>query len=444
MFPLTRPVRQGVATALLILATVVPTTFVALYAWRINRPGHIRDVEIELGRKLGMQVTLDAVRYPRPGEIDYQGIVLRRQEAGGKGFREIARAAAIRLARGDQELTLHADGLKLSGESPRQALAQVGSLLQRSRELSIDRINLAAERCELDLGREDLQYEIHDIAGEFLADPSNPTFRAAYRIAQSGAGTRCELTLSRDRSAEPVRSSVVLKTLEGPPLPARVLDFFCETGNWLGPRAKVDGTLALSQSGTAEWEGEFQGTLIDVDLSALVGKQFPRHHLAGLARVALHPARWGDRPGHGPGWVQAKGELLAGQGSIGVDLLGALVREMKFRLAPRVTRLDPRTTEVEFRSLGLEFDMRPNGEIHLAGALGSEFSPDTVLIGLTAPLAYAPTGTAGVHGLIKTLFPVAESEPEVLVPLTNESRLLLCLPVPAQASGPSGRTLGGN
>ena len=70
MFPLTRPVRQMLATLVLFGLTVVPTGLVAAYAWRINRPGHVRDVEIELGRQLGLQVTLDAVRYPKPGEWD--------------------------------------------------------------------------------------------------------------------------------------------------------------------------------------------------------------------------------------------------------------------------------------------------------------------------------------------------------------------------------------
>ena len=108
---------------------------------------------------------------------------------------------------------------------------------------------------------------------------------------------------------------------------------------------------------------------------------------------------------------EARGELTASQGSIGVDLLQALAREMKFRLASRVSRLDPRKTETEFRSLGLAFDMQPSGEIHLTGALGNEFSPDTVLVNATAPLAFAPSGSASVHGLIKTLFPWRSPKP---------------------------------
>ncbi len=444
MFPMTRPFRQGLATAALFVFTILPTASIALYAWRVNRPGHIRDVEIELGRQLGLQVTLEAVRYPRPGELVYQGIVLRQEEPRGRGLIEIARAGLVRLERNERELTLHAENLKLSGESPKQALAQVGTLLQRSGGLPYERINLDAPACELDLGAAGLRYAVKDLAGEFIADPSNPTLRVAYRLTDPGSAARCELTLNRDRGTNPVRSFLVLKTLEGLPLPARVLDVFFDTEDWLGPRAKVEGTLALSQAGGADWELDFAGSLLDVDLSSLVGKRFPRHHLAGTARITLLKARWGQRPGQGMGWREAKGELTAGQGSIGVDLLQSLAREMKFRLATKVTRLDPRKTEAEFRSLGLAFDMQPSGEIHLAGALGNEFSPDTVLVSPMAPLVFSPSGTASVHGLIKTLFPVADFQPGVMVPLTSESRLLLCLPVAPEITAKSTRTLGGN
>ena len=147
MFPLTRPVRQGLATVLLLCFTVLPTALVALYAWRINRPGHIRDVEIELGRQLGLQVTLDGVRYPRPGEVIYEKIVLRQEEPRRKELTEIARAALVRLVRSDRDLTLHAEGLKLSGESPRETLAQVGALIQRSGAIPFD----ADPSCRRDL-----------------------------------------------------------------------------------------------------------------------------------------------------------------------------------------------------------------------------------------------------------------------------------------------------
>lgn len=444
MFPVTRPFRQGLATLALVVLTVLPTAFIAGWAWRIHRPGHIRDVEVELGRRLGLQVTIEAVGYPRPGEVVYQGIVLRHEEPRGGGLTEIARANLVKAARGDRELILHAENLRLRASGPRQALAQAGSLIQKSISLTREKINLAAPHCRIDLGQESLSYEVQDVAGEFFADPTNPVLRVAYRMAEPGTGTRCELSLGRDRSAEPVRTTLVFKTVEGLPLTARVLDPFFETGEWLGAKAKVEGTLSLAQSGSAEWEAEFQGNLLDVDLGTLVGKRFPRHRLAGPARVAIQSARWGNRPGQGSGWIAAKGELVAAQGTIGVDLCNALAREMRFRPSPRMSRIDPRKSDLDFRSLGVAFDMQSNGEMHLSGALGTEFTPDAVLVSGPGPLILAPTGTASVHGLIKTLFPVAESSPGVMIPLTSESRVLLCLPIPQEIASKPGRTLGGN
>jgi hypothetical protein len=459
MFPLNRPSRQGLATLALFLLTVVPTIWIAATAWRINRPGHIRDVEIELGRKLGLQVTLRDVRYPRPGDVVYRGIVLRQEEARSGGLAEIARADEVRLQRVDRELTIQLENPRIRGESPGLALAQVGALMQRSGQIPFERINVTSASCQLDLGRDDLRFAPREIAGEFLVDPAMPTVRLAYRMAgaatgtisrgvggmdHAAVGTHCELTLTRDRRTEPLVTSIVIKTVEGLPLPARVLNAFFDAEDWLGANATVEGTLSLRQSGSKDWEAEFEGSLHEIELGKVVGQRFPLHRLAGRARVTIPKARWGQRPDQRPGWVEVKGELLAGPGSVGVDLLHALAREMKFRLSPRLSNLDPRKTEIEFRALGLAFDMQPNGEIHLAGALGSESPPEAVLDGATYPLVSAPRGAASVHGLIKTLFPVADANPGVLVPLTPESSVLLALPVPPTPLAKTRRTVDGN
>ncbi|AMV37454.1 hypothetical protein [Planctomyces sp. SH-PL62] len=443
MFPLSRPARQGLATTALALLTVLPTGFTAFHAWRINRPGHVRDVEITLGRRLGLQVTLDAVAYPRPGEILFHGIVLRQEEPRGKGLAEIARAASLRLVQSGRDLIVHADELALRGESPDLAMTQVGSLLQRSGEVPYDRVELTAPSCRLDLGA-GLGFSLQDVAATLASEPSGPTVRVAYRLVEPGSKTRCELTLSRDRRVDPVRTTLALKTLEGLPLPARVLDVFFDATDWIGEDARVDGRLTLRRSGGGAWEGDFAGDLHDVDLAALVGRRFPSHRLAGSARVSIENARWGDRPGQGPGWIEAKGKLTSGPGSVGVDLLTALAREMAFRPPSRHARgVDARRSEVDFGALGMAFDMRPDGEIHLAGALGNEHPPDAVLAAGVSPLIHAPEGASSVHGLIKTLVPVAAARPGTLVPLTSESRVLLCLPVAPEVARPT-RTMGAN
>ena len=442
MFPLSRPARQGLATAALAVLTVLPTGFTAFHAWRISRPGHVRDVEITLGRQIGLQVTLDAVTYPRPGEVLYRGIVLRQEEPRGKGLAEVARARTLHLVPSGRELVVHAEELAIRGEGPDQSVNQLGAYLQRSGEVLYDRVALTAPTCRIELGA-NLVFQMRDLAATLAVEAAGPTLRASYRLVEPGSKTRCELTLGRDRRTDPVRTTLALKTLEGPPLPGRVLNVFLDATDWIGEDARVDGRLTLSRSGAGAWEGEFAGDLHDVDLPAIVARRFPGRRLAGRGRVSMEAAKWGDGGGQGPGGVEARGKLVAGPGTAGVVLLTALTREMKFRPSSRHGRIDPRRTEVEFGALGLAFDMRPDGEIHLSGALGREQPPDAVLTAGVNALVHAPEGASSVHGLIKALVE-SDARPGVLVPLTPESRVLLCLPTPQDAAPRPSRAMGAN
>lgn len=143
------------------------------------------------------------------------------------------------------------------------------------------------------MGQEGLEFALREVAGEFVVNPSAPGLKLAYRIPGAGAGTRCELTLTRDRRTEQIETSLVFKTVEGMPLPARVLNVFFDADDWLGTEAKVEGTVSLRQAGTRDWEAVFHGELLDVDLARVVGRRFPRHRLTGRARVAVKRAAWG-------------------------------------------------------------------------------------------------------------------------------------------------------
>lgn len=431
MFPLTRPYRQALATIAIFATGVLPTILIASTAWRFRGSGHLRDVEIELGGELGFLVSLQSVRYPRPREVVYEGLVLRQEEPRRKGLREIARARALRVQRDDRELLIEADALTLLGESPRLVMAQVGALLQRPLDETYERISLTAQRCDLELGLPGLNYELRELAGTFQTDRVAPSLRFSYRLNTRGSTlSRCEVLFTRDRTIEPIQTSLVMKTVEGPPLPARILDVFFDSSEWLGTGARVDGSLILHQAGATDWDGEFQGNLLDVDLATLVGQRFPSQRLSGLARLAIKSARWGERPGQGRGWINASGALTTGQGSIGLGLLHALESCMSVRVSDRAKLLASRTTDIDFRALGLTFVMSADGEIRLSGALGQEFSPDVIAATSNMPLAYAPRGAVNVRGLIKTLVPTPKTQPDLMIPLTAESQLLLSLPAP--------------
>lgn len=429
MFPLTRPYRQALATAAIVVLAMLPTAYVASLAWTIRRPGHLREAEVEIGRQLGLQVSLEGVRYPRPGEVVFRGVIVRQEEPRRRGLVEVARAGSVRLRRTGKELIIEADGLRLRGESPRLAVAQVGALLQRPISGGLERITVSAPSCRLDLGDASPRFDMRDVAAVYQADRGVPTLRASYRIVSRGASTRCELVLARDRTAEPVKTILAIRTMDGLPLPARVLDVFFDSASWLGADARVEGAIALRQTGAGEWEADVEGDLHDVDLAALVGRRFSSHRLSGRAHVAIRKARWGDRPGQGFGWIETAGEFSAQHGTVSAGLVQALGTQMRFRVADRVAGPGPDRADVEFRRLGLTFEMRPDGEILLGGAVGNEFAPDVVLADQTGALVSAPRGAANVRGLIKTLVPTDASDP-VMVPLTEESRLLMCFPAP--------------
>jgi hypothetical protein len=389
-------------------------------------------------------VTLEGVRYPKPGEVIYQGITLRQEEPRRKGLIEIGRADQARLQRADRDLIVYLENPRLSADSPKLGLGQLAAVLQRSGQVPFEKVHVTAGSCQLDLGHESLRLAVRDVAGELVVDPLAPSLKLTYRFPGEGAGTRCELAGTRDRRTEQIETSVALTTVEGPPLPARVLNVFFDAADWLGSSAKFEGTLHLHQAGSRDWEADYRGELHDVDLAKLVGRRFPRHRLTGRARVAIKEAKWGQRPTQGWGWLEARGELAAGQGAIGIDLVDALAREMKFRRSPRLVNLDARKIDVDFRALGLSFAMESSGEIQIAGALGTEFPPDAVIAGATTTLLSAPQGTASVHGLIKTLFPISQASSGVMVPLTAESQLLLSLPVSQGSLTATRRTVDGN
>ena len=269
MLPLTRPLRQSACTIVLLVFTALPTLAIAAIAWRINQPGHVRDVEVELGRKLGMHVTLAATSYPGPGEVVYEGLVLRAQEPRGKEFAEIGRADMVRLSRSDHDLTILLENPQLHASSPAQGMSLLDRIIQRSISIPFERVGLSAPACRLDLGKDDLQFTFMDVAGEFVSDSSTPSLKLAYRIPAGGKGSRCELVVTRDRRTEPFETSISFRTVEGSPLPARMLSVFFDADDWLGAEAKLSGSLELRQANSSDWKAHFEGDILDVELARL-------------------------------------------------------------------------------------------------------------------------------------------------------------------------------
>ena len=417
---LTRPHRQVAATLALALFTIAPTAWVSRTVLAISRPGHARDVEAEIGRRLGVLVEIGAATHPRP-DVDVLREVSLRSDDAGSG--RIARADSIRVLRSNGEMTLRIDHLSVGGDEASDAIGRLVTLMRRMASTGETRINLIADRCVVTLGGR--VEALHDLAVIAQLDRATPSLSASYVIVDEAARerTRCELAITCEA---PATTIVAIRTMDGS-VPARVLSPFLDADSWLGNSARLDGSITLRCSDGQTWGAEFRGDLAQVDLASVVGRRFAGHRLTGVGRLAIESARWGERPaGQGPGWVGAKGTLTAGPGSISAGLLSAMRDRMRFRLAGSDEQGGP---DVDYQGLGLSFTMNGEGELMLRGALGGEYPPDAVLVQShrASPLARAPQGAANVRGLWNTLVP---SSPENLAPAVPETHVLRSLPLP--------------
>jgi len=425
---LTRPHRQILATLALALFTIAPTLYVAATVHVLGRPAHARSVEAEIGRRLGVLVRVESAAHPRPDVDALLGVSLRLDDAG---HAEIASANTLRISRDGSDMTLKVGRLTLRGDGPSDAIGVVVALVRRLATAEASRISLVADRCEVLLGGR--VETLRDLAAVVQVDRSSPSVSASYLLGDDSVEStkRCELTIRCEAGPSGGATAVTMKTMDGP-IPARVLSPFFDPEGWLGPDAIVEGTLAMKRASGSDWEVDFRGELSGVDLSDVVGRRFAGHRLSGEAKLALTSAHWGDRPGgQGSGWVEARGVLTSGPGSISAGLLKALGSRMRFRISDRA---DLGTPDVEFQGLGLSFAMNPSGELALRGALGAEYARDAVIVqgDHSQPLARAPEGAANVRGLWNTLIPAS---PETLGALVPEAHALRSLPLPPSVSG---------
>lgn len=434
----TRPVRRVVATCAIVVLTMAPTAYVGFTAWRIGQSWQAREVEADLSRRLGLEVTIGKVEYPRPGVVVYRGVVIRSERARGE-LVELARAEALKVRTSGAELVIETDGLRARIAAPGRVLEQAAGLLRPNAFVAnFERVSLIAPTCDLEVG--EAHWLFDSIAATLQNSAQGPSAFASYRLvdASKDLATRCEASVTRDSRKE--KTTITLRTMEGPPIPAAALDPFFPLVDRVGEFAQIEGTLAFSLVGGAtEWDAAFEGSLGGVDLGRLFESSDPSLRMTGIGRVIFRRAIWANRPGQGFGWLKAAGEFTATTGTIGSGLLRSLASEMRFRLNPKLERPLAGRREVSYQSMGIEFDLAPDGELEIAGALGDEFPAETVLVSSDhiTPLAYAPKGLANTRGLVKALFPTPA---DALIPGTAEAQALQRrLPLPPAAASRGGR-----
>lgn len=428
MFPLKCLRRPVVATWILLLGSVAPTCYVAAFAWRVHWAGYPRQVELELGGRLGTQVSIGSVRHGTPFETEYDQLVLRREEgqAAGGVLAELMRFDRVKVVREPGRLTLRAEGLALnSGDLASGVDTLLGLAGRVAREgerldMSCPEVKLAVRGSEGDIRRS---------VGAVVAVgrvENGLSLSTSFEAVAGDPSCRCELTLRRQAARGDSLTTCHLKTVEGS-VPIDLLESLIETRGWTGERARFAGSLTFTKAGAAPWELTVRGRIERLDLDALVRTRFPGVQIRGEADLEIDEARWGTLMyGQGRGWNIARGCLRVRAGTLDSVLLDGLAKEMGLQVSRPGVR---NPTELDFEALALNFDLEGSGELRITGALGEEYPRNAVLVGRhdSGLLVRAPDDPATVRGLWKALFPLGA---DVLVPATAESGVMRHLPLP--------------
>ncbi len=315
MFQLYDRTRRRIALAALVVLALLPTVIVLAYgvAWRL--PQHVQAEAERLGDRIGMKVSMRAIRHLRPGLVRYEGLELLNPETG----RPVLRCG-----------TLQAGWDQIADDQGRQQAA----LLLSAADAEID--TAQAEQLwrladRLFLGRADGPLEVRLVCGDLhlqLGENRQTLLQPELAVTTDSAGTRAELRfrLPGGESAAPLRLRVARDRRTQPPLtrfnlntgPSAMPCWLLATGlpslEGLGAESRFSGLLwaALPPQG---WEGGLKGRFSRLDLDRLVSDRFP-HKLSGLAEVTIRQAEF-----HQGRLAKLDGSINAGPGVVSRSLV---------------------------------------------------------------------------------------------------------------------------
>jgi hypothetical protein len=417
MFQLHDRTRRSITLAAFVLFALLPTVIVLAYgvAWQL--PQHVQAEAERLGDRIGMKVSLRAIRHLRPGVVRYEGLELLNPESG----RPVLRCGTLQAgwdqivgAQGDQQ-----SALVLSATDPEIDAAQVEQLWRLADRLFLGR---ADGPLEVRLGCGDLQLRL----GQNRQTLGQPELA----VTTDSVGTQAELRflLSGSDSSAPLRSpdsrdGLAIRPTNGSPGPVRLrvardrrrqppqTRFDLDTGPaampcWLlatglplfaglGTESRYCGALwaALLPTG---WEGGLKGRVSRLDLDRLVTDRFP-HKLSGPADVTIRQAEF-----HQGRLAKLDGSINAGPGVISRSLVDDSAQFLRLAVAADPGMVVP---ELPYHLLAASFHLDHRG-LQLQGLC----QPEGSRVILTGPYRWIvgepDAQPQPLAGLLQTLIPV--------------------------------------
>jgi hypothetical protein len=206
MFRFYDATRRRICLAAFCILCVLPTLAVAAWCVARNLPGRVRAEARALGRQLGLEVSLDDVRHPRPGETVYQGLKLADPETGQAVFRcrslesvwtkveDVSgspRAALLLVASQPEVEAAAANRL-------RQLLARIMQAQNGQAEVEI-----RFHASELTLRAGETAQTLSEFSGGIGSLPGGIQAEATFRLAGSAATEPARILITRNRQVSP-------------------------------------------------------------------------------------------------------------------------------------------------------------------------------------------------------------------------------------------------
>lgn len=409
-FHLHQSVRRRVCRAIFCLACLLPTT--ALLGWTATckLPGHIERCEGRLSELLGLNVSIERVRYPQPGLCLYEGLELTDPET----HQVVLRCRWVELGRTGKTLVLRPTAVEVNSEAAGRLVRLMMRRLQHELPAGDATVRILPTSVTLRGPHDEQTYDDAECLIESSDTDDSATLR--FRLAGVEMSEAATVVVTRRHSKRASATRVSLNTA-GASLPVSMFAAWIDVEKVLGRDARFRGSLWIDEDGHGR-RGDVTGVLSEVDLAALVTARFP-HVLTGQATLEIERGR--IEQGR---LTEAAGQLHCEHGVVSSSLIAAAVESLGCRTRHATDRAP--ADKFVYQRFFLHFALDRAG-LRLAGLPSG---PDAGAIFVDAsrrPLLIEPARPSPLVALVRALVPPSQTH----VPATQEtSTLVPWLPLP--------------
>ena len=255
-------------------------------------PSHVTRIENQLSRQLGVDVAIDQIEHPRPNELELIGVHLNDPETGTA----MGQINQLTVQRQPQVTRLEADELVVTAEQRDRLWNCVHTTIVRHGTLDAQEVQFNVRRA---LVTNQSDQFLHDVSGRAWAKHNSLQATVAFQVGDSAQVPRHELSLMRDRAADPLYTHITFDTGENA-LPLAL--FSPALAAKLGDQSTARGSLDVAWRSNG-WRATFSGDLDNIDLNGLTDALADSTTGAGTIRLDASEFT-SDRLIRARGWLE--------------------------------------------------------------------------------------------------------------------------------------------